>query len=266
VHLRLVAVILRQSRLATQEGICQAFGCGVSTQARWEREYGQRGIDGLVSKKSTGCGRELDRSREGVVRRWFRAGQSNRRMGGRLGVDEATIRRALKRLGLTRTAAAPEPFLPGIEETALPPASTTVAESVHLGPRSARPQWRSVPGLRGAVGRWGAVVCRRGVRAVCRCAVRRSAVGPPRVAGGVRLGLSLPEEEGRTLLHAAFQSPARLEVTDQEVRMTIAAQSSPHRTTALSALCAQLDDVAVLFPGTQLRLRLAVQAPEPVTS
>jgi len=32
VHLRLVAVALRQSRLATQEEICRAFGHGVSTQ------------------------------------------------------------------------------------------------------------------------------------------------------------------------------------------------------------------------------------------
>jgi hypothetical protein len=31
------------------------------------------------------------------------------------------------------------------------------------------------------------------------------------------------EEKGRTLLHATFQSPARLEVTDQELRVTIAA-------------------------------------------
>ena len=74
------------------------------------------------------------------------------------------------------------------------------------------------------------------------------------------------EKEGRTLLHAVFQSPARLEVTDQELRVTIAAQSSPHRTAALGALCQQLDDLAVPFPGTHLRLRLAVQAPEPVTS
>ena len=134
VHLRMVAVALRQSRLATQEEICQAFGHSLSTQARWEREYGQHGIDGLVSKKSTGRGRELDKSQEGVVRRWFRAGQSNRRMAERLGVDEATIRRTLKRLGLTRTPAAAEPRLPGIEETALQTASTTVPESDDAGP------------------------------------------------------------------------------------------------------------------------------------
>ena len=118
VHLRLVAVALRQSQLATQEEICQAFG-HVSTQARWEREYGKHGIDGLVSKKHTGRGRQLDKSQEGFVRRWFRAGQSNRQMAERLGVDEATIRRTLKRLGLTRNPTATGPCLPGIEETAL---------------------------------------------------------------------------------------------------------------------------------------------------
>ena len=69
-------------------------------------------------------------------------------------------------------------------------------------------------------------------------------------------------EEGRTLLHAAFQSPARLEVAEGELRVTIGPQSSPHRTAALAALCAQLDAQAVSFPGTHLRLRLAVQADE----
>ena len=74
------------------------------------------------------------------------------------------------------------------------------------------------------------------------------------------------DEEGRTLLHAAFQSPARLEVAEGELRVTIGRQSSPHRTAALAALCEQLDALALPFPGTHLRLRLAVQAAEPVIS
>ena len=74
------------------------------------------------------------------------------------------------------------------------------------------------------------------------------------------------EEEGRTLLQAAFQSSGRMEVTDNELRVTIAAQSSPHRTAALAALCEQLNTQAVSFPGTHLRLRLAVQGAEPVIS
>jgi hypothetical protein len=72
--------------------------------------------------------------------------------------------------------------------------------------------------------------------------------------------------EGRTLLQAAFQSPARLEVAEGELRVTIAAQASPHRTAALAALCAQLDALGISFPGTTLRLRLTVQTPEPVIS
>jgi hypothetical protein len=74
------------------------------------------------------------------------------------------------------------------------------------------------------------------------------------------------EDEGRTLLHAAFNSPARLEVADGELRVTIAAQSAPHRTAALAALCTQLDAIGATFPGTNLRLRLTVATKEPIIS
>jgi transposase len=129
VHRRLVAVMLRQSRLATQEEICQAFGHNVSTQARWERRYSKHGIDGLVPKRRTGRGRELDKSQEGFVRRWFRAGQSNRQMAKRLGVDEATIRRTLKRLGLARPPVSLPPVLLGIEDEAVDPATAEAIPS-----------------------------------------------------------------------------------------------------------------------------------------
>jgi uncharacterized protein YpbB len=66
------------------------------------------------------------------------------------------------------------------------------------------------------------------------------------------------DDEGRTLLHSVFQSSARLEVTDGQLRVTIAAQSSPHRTQALAALCEQLNTNATCFPGTDLPLLLAV--------
>jgi len=82
--------------------------------------------------------------------------------------------------------------------------------------------------------------------------------------GMLRAHYARVDEEGRTLLQAAFQSPASLEVVNHELRVTIACQSSRHRTAALSALCEQLDALAVTFPGTDLRLRLAVQASEPV--
>ena len=155
VHLRLVAVALRQSGLATQEEICQAFGHTVSTQARWERQYRKHAIDGLVSKKPSGRRRELDKSQEDFVRRWFRAGCSNRQMAKRLGVDEATIRRTLKRLGLARKPGAIPRMLPQIEEQA---AEVANAESSGPGRR----------GGNGSAGRPRKRLRRRGLRSRLR--------------------------------------------------------------------------------------------------
>ena len=73
-------------------------------------------------------------------------------------------------------------------------------------------------------------------------------------------------EEGRTLLQAAFQSSARLEVTDTELRITIAAQSSPHRSAALAQLCREVDAAVVYYPGSSLRVRLTVAGQKPLTS
>jgi len=116
VHLRLVAVMLRQSKLATCAEICRAFGHSAATQGRWEREYRKHGIDGLASKKPSGRERQLDKSQEAFVRRWFHSGYSNREMAKRLAVDEATVRRALKRLGLARKPATAVPLLPPVED------------------------------------------------------------------------------------------------------------------------------------------------------
>jgi len=134
VHLRLVAVALRQSGLATQQEICRAFGHSVATQTRWERQYRKHGSDGLVSRKPGGGHRELDKSQEDFVRRWFHAGCSNREMAKRLSVDEATIRRTLKRLGLVRKPATISRGLPQIEEQ---PAEMAHAEAVAPSPAAA---------------------------------------------------------------------------------------------------------------------------------
>jgi hypothetical protein len=73
-------------------------------------------------------------------------------------------------------------------------------------------------------------------------------------------------DEGRTLLQAAFQSSASLEVTETELKITIAAQSSPHRSEALAKLCGELDTDIVYYPGSSLRVRLAVAGKEPLTA
>jgi len=72
------------------------------------------------------------------------------------------------------------------------------------------------------------------------------------------------EDEGRTLLHAAFQASAGMEVTETELRLTLAAQSSPHRSKALAGLCHELDAERVCYPGSPLRVRLAVEGQKPL--
>ena len=66
-------------------------------------------------------------------------------------------------------------------------------------------------------------------------------------------------QEGRTLLQAALASAADLEVTQTELRVTLAAQSSPHRTRAIAGLCEELNQTETIFPGSRLRLHYAIQ-------
>jgi transposase len=68
-------------------------------------------------------------------------------------------------------------------------------------------------------------------------------------------------QEGRTLLHELFSASADIQVTDEELRLTLAPLSSPHRTLAAEALCQLLNDTATTFPGLKLRLRFAVHSP-----
>jgi len=67
------------------------------------------------------------------------------------------------------------------------------------------------------------------------------------------------DDEGRTLLQAALASAADLEVTQTELRVTLAAQSSPHRTRAVAALCEELNQTKTVFPGSRLRLHYAIR-------
>lgn len=66
-------------------------------------------------------------------------------------------------------------------------------------------------------------------------------------------------DEGRTLLQAALASAADLEVTQTELRVTLAAQSSPHRTRAIAALCEELNQMKTIFPGSRFHLHYAIR-------
>ena len=67
------------------------------------------------------------------------------------------------------------------------------------------------------------------------------------------------EDEGRTLIQSALATAADIKVTETELRVTLAAQSSPHRTQAIAQLCAELNQTRTIFPGSRLRLRYAIR-------
>jgi len=66
-------------------------------------------------------------------------------------------------------------------------------------------------------------------------------------------------DEGRTLIQSALASAGDIEVTDRELRVTLAPLSSPHKTRAIAALCQELNQSETLFPGSTLRLRYAIR-------
>ena len=65
-------------------------------------------------------------------------------------------------------------------------------------------------------------------------------------------------DEGRTLIQTVLASAADIEVSDSELRVTLAPLSSPHRSRAIAAVCRDLDATETVFPGTRLRLRYRV--------
>jgi hypothetical protein len=65
-------------------------------------------------------------------------------------------------------------------------------------------------------------------------------------------------DEGRTFLQSALASSGDIDVTADTLTVTLAPQSSPHRTTSVAALCDVLNTTPAYFPGTRLRLHLAV--------
>lgn len=65
-------------------------------------------------------------------------------------------------------------------------------------------------------------------------------------------------DEGRTLIQSALASAADLDVTDTELRVTVAAQNSPHRA-RWPKLCRELSTMQTVFPGSQQRLHYAIR-------
>ena len=68
------------------------------------------------------------------------------------------------------------------------------------------------------------------------------------------------DEEGRTLVTSALNSAADLEVTGDELRVTLRPLSSRHRDEAIVGMCAALNNMRVYYPGTKLRLWFGVRS------
>ena len=66
------------------------------------------------------------------------------------------------------------------------------------------------------------------------------------------------EDEGRTLIQTALQSAASLKPTDDQLRVTLAPLSSPHRSKAIAELCEILNKTETRFPGSKLKLHFMV--------
>ena len=66
------------------------------------------------------------------------------------------------------------------------------------------------------------------------------------------------EDEGRTLIQTALRSSAAIEPTAEELRVSLAPLSSPHRSMAIRSLCHELNKTQTLFPGNNLRLSFTV--------
>lgn len=81
--------------------------------------------------------------------------------------------------------------------------------------------------------------------------------GPDRAEGAAHRRVAALTTK-RTLIHSVLTNAGEIAVTDPKLRVTFVPLSSPHRTAALAALCAELDALAPRFAGTRLRVRYAV--------
>ena len=67
------------------------------------------------------------------------------------------------------------------------------------------------------------------------------------------------EDEGRTLIQNALAAAGDIEVTEDELKVTLNPLSSPHRSRVLVALCDAVNKKTVRFPATKLRLHFEVK-------
>jgi len=102
---KFAVVSLVEDGFLRQEEAARGFGYSVASVRRWQRGYEALGVEGLDRKKRTSPLIKMGGAKDKAVRVLFNGGMSNRGIAARLGVNEITIRRTLKRLCLQRKPA-----------------------------------------------------------------------------------------------------------------------------------------------------------------
>jgi transposase len=70
----------------------------------------------------------------------------------------------------------------------------------------------------------------------------------------IRADYARSDDEGRTLIQSALKSSGDIEVTNNELRVSLNPLSSPHRSKLVKRLCEKLNTMNTPFPGSKLRL------------
>jgi len=62
------------------------------------------------------------------------------------------------------------------------------------------------------------------------------------------------DDEARTLLREAFNTPADIQIIGEHLHVTLNPLTAPRRTRAIAGLCAELTATRTRYPGTNLTL------------
>jgi len=70
------------------------------------------------------------------------------------------------------------------------------------------------------------------------------------------------EQEGRALIRSIMKTTGEFEATDKSLTVHLRPLSAPRHTHAMAALCEQINQLGLHFPGTKIRLKFAVRPAE----
>ncbi|MCC6474711.1 MAG: helix-turn-helix domain-containing protein [Burkholderiales bacterium] len=131
--------------LARQSEVARAFGCSARTLRRHERRFDEGGLAALGRGSGYPRGRARGAGRDRHVARLKAEGLSKRAIAQRLGVDEKSVRKRLRRLGWS--APAPRAVCPAADPGGCGPKPVRFSERQGRGHGAKR---RSSPAAEGA--------------------------------------------------------------------------------------------------------------------